>query len=394
MIIGEEKLTLLIHCQYVYGLGHFVRMIELAKGLTDSFNVYFINGGEPVPNFEIPKGINIVQIPAIYKEEGAEYLLPIDSNISLDICFADRWNIISNIIESINVDILITEHFPFGLLFENEVGKLIKQVKKINGKSKIICSVREIIDSSTGSERDDYICDIINELYDLVLVHGDKQHIKLLDSFPMLDKISVPIVHTGYIVSKEIELSQSQLSKTILVSVAGGRLGNELLDALIDCHLPLSEKLDHKMILFSGAFQSDFQRQKAKVASLFSNTIELRKFNRTEYLTEMGDAKMIISLGGYNSMVESLSTEKSLLIYNRVFKGNNSEQDLRIAYFQRKGCLDILNYDDLRVPVLIEKIILQFNRSTSSHLTIDINGVECSVKNIEELAGKKLSESL
>ncbi|WP_426790697.1 glycosyltransferase family protein [Sphingobacterium sp. WOUb80] len=394
MILPEDKKTLLIHCQYVYGLGHYVRMMELAKGLTDSFNVYFVNGGEPVLNFDIPEDVNLIQIPAIYKQEETGILLPVDKHISLDVCFAARQNLIADLIEKINVDIVITEHFPFGLLFESEVRKLIEYVKHKNYNARVICSVREIIDSSKGSKRDDYICEILNQLYDLVLVHGDRQHIQLSDSFPLIDRIKVPIIHTGYIVSKEIEPRQSQQPNTILVSIAGGRLGDEILEALIDCHLSLSKKLDHKMILFSGAFQSDFQKQQTKVAALLSDKIELKEFNRREYLSEMGSAKMIISLGGYNSMIESLSIGKSLLVYNRTFIGNNVEQDLRIGYFKRKGCLEVLNFDDLKSSVLIEKIISQFNRPTLSGLTIDINGVSCSVKKILELVNSKSNEYL
>ena len=123
---------ILIHCQYVYGIGHLVRTLELARGLSMQFQVFILNGGEVVPNFELPNTVTIIQLPSIYKEEESDYLSSVDTSINIDACFLKREKIINQSVEEIKPDILITEHFPFGLLFESEVIDLIKNVKKVN----------------------------------------------------------------------------------------------------------------------------------------------------------------------------------------------------------------------------------------------------------------------
>ncbi len=140
-------------------------------------------------------------------------------------------------------DILITEHFPFGLLFENEVIELISEVKKSNPQSKVVSSVRDIIESSGGGEKDEYISDLINKWYDLILVHGDERMADLTFSFSKVAQVSVPIFHTGYIVRHIQNKKISDDYPLVLVSVAAGRLGNELLDAIIDSHLLIKGKI-------------------------------------------------------------------------------------------------------------------------------------------------------
>ncbi len=83
--ITRQKI--LIHCQYVYGIGHLVRILELSRGLSLQFQVFILNGGEKVQNLEIPSTITLIQLPSIYKEENSEYLSTVDTSITLNECF-------------------------------------------------------------------------------------------------------------------------------------------------------------------------------------------------------------------------------------------------------------------------------------------------------------------
>jgi predicted glycosyltransferase len=373
----DTKPKVIIHCQYVYGIGHLVRTVELARGLSKGFQVFIFNGGETVPNFYLPKDVTFIQLPAIYKEENSNSLSPVDSSTSIEECFQDRRIIIKQKTEEIKPDILITEHFPFGLLFENEVTSLISKVKFTNPSSKIISSVRDIIESNGGGENDGYITELINKWYDMVLVHGDENYIHLKHSFSQIDKISVPIFHTGYIV-RPIQINTKTEYPIILASVAGGRLGNELLEAVIDSHLLIKEKIKHNLILFSGAFQNDFKEQERKIIELSSEDIKLYCFDSKIYLNYLSKADMVISLGGYNSIIESVSAKKTMLVYQRGFSGGNEEQDLRIKLFEDLGCLKVLKPQDLSIKVLPEMIVNSIKTNRFPKLNLNLKGVQNS----------------
>jgi predicted glycosyltransferase len=377
--VSNTKPRVIIHCQYVYGIGHLVRTVELASGLSENFQVFIFNGGETVPNFYLPKEVTFIQLPAIYKKENSNLLSPVDSSTSIEECFQDRRKIIEKKTEEIKPDILITEHFPFGLLFENEVTSLISKVKFTNPSSKIISSVRDIIESNGGGKNDDYIAELINEWYDMVLVHGDENCLHLKQSFSQIDKISVPIFHTGYIVRP---IPRNIKTKTqysiILASVAGGRLGNELLESVIDSHLVIKEKIKHSLILFSGAFQNDFKQQEKKISDLNSEDIKLHCFDSKMYLNYLSQADLVISLGGYNSIIESVSAQKTMLVYQRGFSEGNEEQDLRIKVFEDLGCLKILKPQNLTIKVLPETIINCIKTNRFPKLNLNLKGVQNS----------------
>jgi predicted glycosyltransferase len=369
---------ILLHCQYVYGIGHLVRAVELARGLSARFQVFILNGGETVPNFELPETVKFIQLPAIYKEEKSEHLSPVDTSITLNECFLSREKIIKKSVEEIKPDLLITEHFPFGLFFEAEVMDLIKKVKNVNSKAKIVTSVRDLIESGEGGKRDAYICDLINNWYDMVLVHGDEKFAALSKSFPQINKIKVQIFHTGYIVRPIPIGTKNGNFPVILASVAGGRLGNELLDAIIDSHLNIRARKNHKLILFSGAFERDFKKQKEKVSSLQSEDVKIYMFDSQKYVECLSNATLVITLGGYNSIIESVSAKKAILVYQRGFAGGNEEQDLRIKLFENTGHLKIIKPEDLNAEKLSDLIINRINELDVPEFELNMNGVQNS----------------
>jgi len=378
MIQKNIHIKILIHCQYVYGIGHLVRTLELAKGLSSRFRVYILNGGEAVPNFDIPLLVNCIQLPGIYKNETEDHLTPVDPSQSLAECFQMRQNIIITSIKEIEPDIVITEHFPFGLLFETEVIHLIHKAKSIKPKVKIVNSVRDIIESSKGGKKDNYVCSLINELYDLVLVHGDEKFVNLSHSFPLINKIQIPIVQTGYIVRTIPATHQNNSYPTILISVAGGRIGNELIEAVIDSHASIKAKKKHQLLLFSGAFQKDFKQQYDKVRLLESDDITIEKFDGDQYLNHLSKASLIICLGGYNSIIEALSIKKPLLVYSRDFAGGNKEQNLRIEIFEKSGHLEIILAEDLKAEKLSTLILNKLNNLEVPVLDLNVDGVQNS----------------
>lgn len=379
------KPKVIIHCQYVYGIGHLVRTSELAKGLTENFDVYVFNGGETVPNFKFSESIKFIQLPAIYKEETRNELIPVDKSQTLSDCFDERRSILDKWINKIVPDIIITEHFPFGLLFEKEVLHILDIALKINPNIKNVCSVRDIIESSNGGLKDNYTCTLINKYYDLVLVHGDGAFASLSTSFPRINGINIPVVQTGYIV-RPIPIKNNENSiPTILTSVAGGRIGTELLDAMIESHLMVKDKKEHRLVLFSGAFQKDFSILKEKVSALKSDSIVINKFDSRKYLKYLSNASLIISLGGYNSLIESVSIKKTLLIYNRKFAGSNKEQDLRIKLFEKHGLLKVISSDDLQKEKLTRLILEKFEPHEAPKIEVATNGVQNSRKQLLKL---------
>lgn len=337
-----KRKKILIHCQYVYGIGHFVRTSELANALCEECEVSIIIGGERIKDFYVDPRIELIYIPAIYKDELVEELIPVDRSLNLEQCLQIRSSLIQEFVWRIIPDIIITEHFPFGFLFKKEAEFLLKEVKKVNTRAKIVCSVRDVIENSSGNVTDSNTVSILNELYDLLLVHGDESIISIKDSFSKFEKITIPIKHTGYI-SKHITKSAKKTEKKlVVVSIGAGRLGDELLEIIYKCVEHLDSKR-YKFILFRGAFKGSVSENfYLSVENRFKN-FQILPFDRDLYLNYLSSCDLAISLGGYNSILETVSLGKRLLVYDREFFGNNKEQHIRIKTFSDFKLLDIFN---------------------------------------------------
>ena len=71
--------------------------------------------------------------------------------------------------------------------------KFDEKVMLIDGMSDIVSSVRDVIESENGGEKDAFICALLNKWYDAILVHSDERIVPFKASFPMADQIKVPL---------------------------------------------------------------------------------------------------------------------------------------------------------------------------------------------------------
>lgn len=353
----ERRPTALVHCQYVYGIGHFVRTCELARGLSEVFDVYILNGGEAVPSYDLPPGVTCVQLPAIYKEEHLDHLSPVDPALSLAECFEARARQIERLLCRARPDVLITEHFPFGLLFEAEATWLIGRVKEHNPRAKVVSSVRDVIESKEGGQHDAHACALIHRFYDMVLVHGDPEVLALSASFPRAGEISVPLHHTGYVVQPPPPPAPRADPPELVVSVGGGRLGEELLHAALDAHRAVASAWRHHLVLFAGAFQRDVGKLRARIDASGPSRVTLNEFGREPYRRALAGATAVIGMGGYNTLLEAVSTRLPTLVYRRKFQGNNTEQDLRLSAFERAGLVQVLGPEELDPERMAARIL-------------------------------------
>jgi predicted glycosyltransferase len=370
-LVAKRK-SVLIHCQYVYGIGHFVRAVELARSFSRYFNVHLVSGGEPVPNFSLPDGVRFTQLPAIFKNETSPHLIPVDRTTSLGDCFGLRAHMLAKLVRACPPDILVTEHFPFGLLFETEALALIAQVRSARLGALVISSVRDVIESEYGSSMDVHVCELLNRFFDLVMVHGDERVVALRASFPLIDRVLIPVVHTGYVVGRPEELRPRVGPPLLLAAIGGGRIGQELLSALAEAHLKLVPHWWHELVLFRGAFG-----QVGDLPIIDTDSLRVRDFDRAAYRQLLAEATGVICLGGYNSVLEALSMSLPTLVYKRIFMGMNREQALRAELFAASGLVDTFDESDLAVDKLAPRLLAHFaSRPIDAVAELNFNGAD------------------
>ena len=377
----------MFYCQHILGMGHLIRSIEIVRGLIPEFQICFINGGQVIEEFEFPQGIEIINIPAVKTDAEFQELKPVDDNLTMAEVEIMRKEILLNICDRFKPDILIIELFPFGRRrFSFELIPLLEKAKAMG--TKIVSSVRDIVVTKQNQQRhEEKVCRLINQYFDMLLIHGDPNFVKLDLSFSRIADLNCAVHYTGYVVQplpklpafRETYLSRQPL---ILVSVGGGRFGHELLECVAETASILKNKIPHHIQLFTGPFCPDtvFQKLQNITRDLNNITVERYTPNLIHYMQE---ADLSIGMSGYNTTMNILSTNVKAMML--AFQGNNDqEQETRVKKLDSLGRVKMIHYEDLQ-PEKFAQQIIDYLHYQPSQLNLNLNGVTNTANYVHQL---------
>ena len=375
---------LMFYCQHILGIGHLVRSMEIVRGLVTDFQICFVNGGKAIAGFEVPAGVEVVNLPAIETDAEFENLSVVDDSRSLEEVQEVRKNQLLDIFNSFQPDVLMIELFPFGRRrFSFELVPLLDRVKAQGRKTKVVCSLRDIVVTKQDRERhEEKICKLMNQYFDLLLIHGDRQFQPLEESFSRISDLNCPVHYTGYVVQstpknpllndadKAVLNSDQPL---ILASIGGGRFGHELLDSLVEAAPILECLIPHQIQIFTGPFFPDekFDLMEGLVTS--KSNINIQRYT-PNLLTYMEKADLSISMGGYNTTMNILTTGVRAMMLP--FVGNGDlEQTIRSQKLEDLGILNVIHPEDL-APRNFAKKVVDCLIKTPNPVKLDLDGVE------------------
>ena len=383
---------IMFYCQHILGMGHLIRSVEIVKGLIPNFQICFINGGQVIPEFEFPPEIEVINIPAVKTDSEFNELRPVDRNLTMAEAETIRTNMLLETCDRFKPDILIIELFPFGRRrFSFELIPLLEKAKSIG--TKIVSSVRDIVVTKQNQQRhEEKVCRLINKYFDLLLIHGDPNFVKLDLSFSRIKDFTCPVRYTGYVVQPIPESPQITLDRpTILVSVGGGRFGHDLLECVARTAPILKAKIPHHFQVFTGAFSPD------EVLILLQDlTKDLDNITCDRYTTNLLDymlqADLSIGMAGYNTTMNILSTGVKAMMM--AFQGNNDkEQETRLKKLDSLGRVKMIHPQDLQ-PEKFAQQITDYLESTPSQLTLNLNGVKNTSDYLQQLISKQSTKAV
>jgi predicted glycosyltransferase len=111
-----------------------------------------------------------------------------------------------------------------------------------------------------------------------------------------------------------------------------------------------------------------------------------------QLLEYMAAADLVVSMGGYNTLVEILTLEKRALVVPRVRL--NSEQLIRASLFERLGLMRMFHPDHLSPEILAEALLgaLHAPAPSRQHLQavgLDLNGLHQVKTHVLRLLGER-----
>ncbi len=389
---------LMFYCQHILGMGHLVRSREIVRGLTEDFQICFINGGEIIQGFEIPAGVELINLPAIKTDAEFAELQVVDDAFSLSEAKEIRKNRLLEIFNQFQPDILIIELFPFGRRrFSFELIPLLKLAKSNKSSTKVVSSLRDIVVTKPEKQakHEEKVCNLINQYFDMLLVHGDPNFVPLEETFSRVSDLKCKVYYTGYVVQQppsnpiftdeDREIIQSD-KPLILVSVGGGRFGHELLDCVVQTAYLLENRLPHNIQVFTGPFIPDSKFKELQAMAKNRKNIYIRRY--TPYLLNyMKKAELSINMSGYNTTMNVLTTGVRAMILP--FTGNQDrEQTIRAEKLTDLGIVKLINPHELQADYFAIKII-HYLKEQPNKISVDFTGVEKTATLLKSLGVKQ-----
>ena len=386
---------IMFYCQYLTGMGHLVRSTEIVRNLAKYFQVYFINGGPPIDGFEVPPQVELISLPALWLEDG-KFQIP-ERCSSVEAVKESRKNLLIEAFDRVKPDCLITEFFPFGrhkLFFE--LLPLLEHVKSTAPATKIVCSLRDVIGRANLAKGADVICELVNSYFDLILVHADPGFQSFAETFPRYQELNCDIQYTGFVAQsatgqrlREDEQFLASIAENkllILVSVGGGRLGYELLEAVINASPILEQHIPHCLQIFTGPFLPEEQFCQLQQMAYGINNINLRRFT-PRLLDYMEKADLSLSLTGYNTTMNILKTGVRSLVVPIGHYDQDQEQLIRTRKLAKMGVVEVIAPQHLEPTALAKRILASLNTPPVNNTAelLDLQGAQKTTAFLKEL---------
>jgi predicted glycosyltransferase len=382
----RNRPALLFYCQHSLGMGHLVRSLTLARGLTDHFRVVFLNGGPLPKGLPLPSEVTIVNLPPL--GFGRDMPLADDNAIStLGDAESPRKRIILDTLAMLRPAAVLIEMFPFGRKqFAPELLPLLHRAHDSAAPPVVVCSLRDILADRARSQSG-LVVERANSYFDAILVHGDPAFARLEETFHAESTLRVPVHYTGF-VSAELAihpLPASMRKRRVIVSAGGGLVGGPLLRAAIEAYpLLLNENLEMKMI--AGPFLPAISWRELRTLAKGKKGLILKR-SVPSLCSELVHATASISQCGYNTAMDLLHARVSALVVPFA-QGRENEQMNRARRLESLGALRLLPEDELNPQRLADEIrtLLQF---TPQSVNLNFDGAKTSVQIMVELVRRR-----
>jgi predicted glycosyltransferase len=372
-------MKIIFYCQYVWGMGHFIRSLEFARALSDH-DVTLIAGGQEV-EVDLPEHVRLLRLPVLYMDEKFTRLIPGSPDQSVEQIRHERKKTIYSLMEHLQPDFFIVELYPFGRsMFGFELEPLLEDIREGRfGNVKTVCSLRDIlVEKKDPSAYEEKVLQKLNRHFGALLIHSDPGLLRLEETFTRMRDIKIPVVYTGFISqqtdpakgrSLRRELAISCEQKFIVASAGGGRSGYKLLTTVIDACELLRDRLPVRLEVFTGPFMENeaFEKLSARTSAGF----HIRRYTK-RFLDYLYAADLSVSLAGYNTCMNLLVTRVPALVYPYA---RQREQPMRVDKFKNMLPMKRLDEEDVQPDRLSDHIVQMLDQKrTLKTLPIDMNG--------------------
>ncbi|MGR8978721.1 MAG: glycosyltransferase family protein [Gammaproteobacteria bacterium] len=360
-------MLIMLYSHDSYGLGHIRRSLEIARRLSEGMphvGLVMLTGSMQAHAYALPDRMEYIKLPALTKDTLGRYcsrLLPRPIETTLQL----RQKLIFESIRSLKPQIILVDKAPAGI--RGEILPALRYVKTKLPRTKIVFGMRDIEDhpDHVRSEWEKAgIVPLLEEIYDAIFLYGERAVYDPILEYGLSYRIERRLVSCGYIGRNEPEVPRDDIrrqlrlrtGRLVLVTPGGGEDGYAILENYIQM---LKKKFnscrpEFDSLIVTGPLMDSNKRRILQQAGSLNLALTVTDFTPDLY-SYLNAADLVVSMGGYNTVVEILSANQRGIIVPRV--NPRLEQLIRAERLAAKGLIDMIHPSELTPDRLFDAIV-------------------------------------
>ncbi|MBE0010923.1 glycosyl transferase family 28 [Arthrobacter sp. AET 35A] len=383
---SSKELRVVLYSHDSQGLGHTRRNLALAHslaanlpGLTNrKVTGLLVTGESQATRFDSPDGWDWVVLPGISK--GSDGYVPRNLAINQSKLIRLRSQIMEAVLSEFRPHLVVVDRHAFGV--DRELISALSDLKKARPSCKVVLGLREILDSPKVARREWEALGSLDRLrgyFDELWVYGDPDIHDPVASGEIPGKLASMVRYTGYLATgRQSRRRTGTTAKPYVLTMAGGGSdGRAMLLTAAQATVP--HGYEHLIVTGPQMPKEDRVLIEKSAAPGTRVTSMVR-----DGLAEMREASAIVSMGGYNSVCEIMSTNTPALVVPRVHP--RREQLIRAESLARHELMDMCHPDQFAPQVLTDWFETVVGTPAPRH-NVDLNGLHTVGEYAAELLG-------
>lgn len=335
--------TLLLYAQDTQGLGHVTRTLTIARHILSRHPncIAYIATKSPLGGFTLPERCDYIKLPTLLNPTAPQ---TVDDEEAAKAHFRKiRGQILRDAALGLAPDLVLVDHEPLGSKGEFRDG--LSALKAHCPTTRFVCGLRDIMDDADRIRalwQEAGVYDVLENLYDGIAVYGSPKLYDVAEAYAIPPSVQRKLHYCGYIVRDSPAVDPDEVRRehglprnapVVLAVVGSGSDGYPVLEAAQAAveQLQTSFPTLHA-ILVTGPFMPADQQARLQARA----TARCRVVPWADNFELMAAADAVVSMGGYNSVCESLVAARPLVIVPRATK-KKVEQRIRAETLATHG---------------------------------------------------------
>jgi predicted glycosyltransferase len=367
---------LLVYSHDTFGMGNIRRMLALSEYLvetTPDISVLLVTGSPVIHDLRLPERLDYIKLPCLTRTAANVYSAK-TLGTGIEETMRLRADLILAAAANFQPDLVLVDKKPGGV--KNELARTLECLKK-QTNARIVLVLRDILDSPENTiptwNAHGYSERIIS-FYDKVFVLGAPDIFDPRVEYAFPPAVSAKTVFCGYLGKRRAITSRASIrrqlgvaadERLVLVTAGGGEDGHPIIQAYCAA-LPEIHRLGRvRSLIITGPEMPATQREMVSTSTAGNPRVTLRTFvdNMMAY---MEAADLVVSMGGYNTVCELLSSGKPGIVIPRAEPV--AEQWIRAGRMANLGLFSVIHPRELTPTVLANAVAEELNADRTARV--------------------------